>query len=71
MHTRKIKTYTGGEIIHEESKELLVKLLKTDFAQEKLFGILGEDTYLAILDKVRLLGDLLMWPIDFVRALLP
>ena len=50
---------------------LLAKLLKTDFAQEKLFGILGEDTYLAILDKVRLLGDLLMWPIDFVRALLP
>ena len=50
---------------------LLVKLLKTDFAQEKLFGILGEDTYLTILDKVRLLGDLLMWPIDFVRALLP
>ena len=40
-------------------------------AQEKLFGILGEDTYLAILDKVRLLGDLLGWPIDFVRALLP
>ncbi len=50
---------------------LLVKLLKTDVAQEKLFEVLGEDTYLAILDKVRLLGDLLMWPIDFVRALLP
>ena len=33
--------------------------------------ILGEDTYLAILDKVRLVGDLIMWPIDFVRALLP
>ncbi len=49
----------------------LVKLLKTDDAQEKLFAILGEDLYLAILDKVRLLGDLLMWPIDFVRALLP
>ena len=49
----------------------LGKLLKTDEAQEKLFGILGEDTYLAILDKVRLLGDLLGWPIDFVRALLP
>ena len=47
------------------------KLLSTDEAQEKLFGILGEDTYLAVLDKVRLLGDLLMWPIDFVRALLP
>ena len=49
----------------------LTKLLSTDEAQEKLFGILGEDTYLAVLDKVRLLGDLLMWPIDFVRALLP
>ena len=49
----------------------LGKLLKTDEAQEKLFGILGEDLYLAILDKVRLLGDLLGWPIDFVRALLP
>ena len=50
---------------------LLVKLLKTDAAQEKLFEVMGEDTYLAVLDKVRLLGDLLMWPIDFVRALLP
>ena len=49
----------------------LYKLLNTDEAQEKLFGILGEDTYLAVLEKVRLLGDLLMWPIDFVRALLP
>ena len=50
---------------------LLAKLLKTDVAQEKLFEVMGEDTYLAVLDKVRLLGDLLMWPIDFVRALLP
>ncbi len=50
---------------------LLAKLLKTDKAQEKLFEVMGEDTYLAVLDKVRLLGDLLMWPIDFVRALLP
>ncbi|HAJ65265.1 MAG: hypothetical protein IJI06_06925 [Oscillospiraceae bacterium] len=50
---------------------LLVKLLKTELGQEKLFEILGEDTYLAILDKVRLVGDLIMWPIDFVRALLP
>ena len=49
----------------------LVKLASTDEAQEKLFGILGEDTYLAILDKARLLGDLVMWPVDFVRALLP
>ena len=50
---------------------LLAKVLKIDKVQEKLFEIMGEDTYLAVLDKVRLLGDLLMWPIDFVRALLP
>ena len=50
---------------------LLGKLAKKEEVQEKLFQVLGEDTYLAILDKVRLGGDLLMWPIDFVRALLP
>ena len=50
---------------------LLGKLAKKEEVQEKLFQILGEDTYLAILDKVRLGGDLLMWPIDYVRALLP
>ena len=47
------------------------RLLRRDETQEKLFNILGEDTYLAILDKVRLAGDLLMWPIDYIRALLP
>ena len=45
--------------------------LRRDETQEKLFSILGEDTYLAILDKVRLAGDLLMWPIEYIRALLP
>ena len=50
---------------------LLVKLLRTDAAQDKLFEILGEDKYLAILEKVNLLGDLLAWPIHFVKALLP
>ena len=50
---------------------VLSQLLKRDEVQEKLFAVLGEDTYLAILDKVRLGGDLLMWPIDYVRALLP
>ena len=45
--------------------------VKTDRARDTLFGLLGEDLYLAIQDKVYLLGDLLMWPIDFVRALLP
>ena len=50
---------------------LLGKLAQKEEVQEKLFAIRGEDTYLAILDKVRLGGDLIMWPIDFVRALLP
>jgi hypothetical protein len=50
---------------------LLGKLAQKSEVQEKLFEVLGEDTYLAILDKVRLGGDLLMWPIDYVRALLP
>lgn len=50
---------------------LCSRLAKRDEVQQKLFELLGEDTYLAVLDKVRLAGDLLMWPIDFVRALLP
>ena len=50
---------------------VLGKLVQKSEVQEKLFQVLGEDTYLAILDKVRLGGDLLMWPVDFVRALLP
>ena len=47
------------------------RLLKTEAMQDKLFEILGEDTYLAILEKVNLLGDLLAWPVHFVKALLP
>ena len=50
---------------------LMGKLAKKAEVQEKLFAVLGEDTYLAILDKLRLGGDLIMWPVDFVRALLP
>ena len=50
---------------------LLVKLLRTEAAQDKLFEVLGEDKYLKILDTVNLLGDLLAWPIHFVKALLP
>ena len=50
---------------------VLVKLLKTEAAQDKLFELLGEDKYLKILDTVNLLGDLLSWPINFVKALLP
>ena len=50
---------------------LMGKLAKKAEVQEKLFALLGEDAYLAILDKLRLGGDLIMWPVDFVRALLP
>ena len=49
----------------------VAKLIETDRARDTLFDVLGEDLYLAIQDKIYLLGDLLMWPIDFVRALLP
>ena len=47
------------------------KLVQRDEVEEKLFAFFGEDLYLDILDKLRLVGDLLMWPVDFVRALLP
>ena len=47
------------------------KAVQRDDVKQKLFQLLGEDTYLAVQDKAYLLGDLLMWPIDFVRALLP
>ena len=47
------------------------KLLCNDRVQEKLFSILGEELYLALLEKARLLGDLAKWPVDYVRALLP
>ena len=50
---------------------LIVKLLRTEEAKDKLFEALGEDKYLAILNTVNLVGDLLSWPINFVKALLP
>ena len=49
----------------------LHKMAQRDEVQETLFELLGEDTYLEAQDKLRLVGDLLMWPVDFVRALLP
>ena len=47
------------------------KLLQKDDVQDKLCEVLGEDTYLAAESVIRLLGDLLMWPVHFVKALLP
>ena len=47
------------------------KLVQRDEVEEKLFALFGADLSLDVLDKLRLVGDLLMWPVDFVRALLP
>ena len=67
---RKLKRIVVGVILCAVGYGLY-KLLKTDKAQESLFDFLGEDNYLSILDKVRLAGDLLGWPVEFIRALLP
>ena len=42
-----------------------------DKIQEKLMSGENEDKYLKVIDTVRLLGDLLSWPINYVKALLP
>ena len=47
------------------------KLLQNDDVRDKLFEILGEDKYLALDSTIRLLADLVMWPVHFVKALLP
>ena len=67
---RKLKRIVVGVILCAVGYGLY-KLLNTDRAQESLFDLLGEDNYLNILDKVRLVGDLLGWPVEFIRALLP
>lgn len=50
---------------------LAAKLCQRDDVQDKLMSWMGEDLFLAVLSKVRLAGDVLAWPIHFVRALLP
>jgi len=46
-------------------------IIKSDFVQSKLYDGAHEDLTFAIRDILRLVGDILMWPVDFVRALLP
>ena len=67
---RKLKRIVVGAILCVLGYGLY-KLINTSRAQESLFDFLGEDNYLSILDKVRLAGVLLSWPINFIRALLP
>ncbi len=47
------------------------KLLQREDVRDKLFEVLGEDKYIALDSTIRLLADLVMWPVDFVKALLP
>ena len=47
------------------------RLLKLDAVQDKLFEVLGEDRYLKIEGITRTAGDILMWPVHYVKALLP
>ena len=49
----------------------VAKLLQVESVRDKLFEVLGEDTYLALDSTIRLLADLVMWPVHFVKALLP
>ena len=46
-------------------------MVQLDIVKDKLFECLGEDNYIKADGIVRLLGDLLMWPVHFVKALLP
>ncbi len=50
---------------------LAAKLCQKDEVQDKLMSWMGEDLFLVVLSKVRLAGDILAWPIHFVKALLP
>ncbi len=50
---------------------LAAKLCQKDGVQDRLMSWMGEDLFLIVLSKVRLAGDILAWPIHFVKALLP
>ena len=42
-----------------------------DFIQEKIFNGKNQDEFLKILDAARVAGDFIMWPVHYVKALLP
>ena len=42
-----------------------------DFIQEKLFNGKYQDEFLKALDVARVAGDFLMWPVHYVKAILP
>lgn len=47
------------------------KFFTSDAAKEKFFNSMYEDKILGLMDTGRLVWDLINWPIDYVRALLP
>lgn len=49
----------------------LIWLLFKDKIMELVFNSKYEDQILKLMDVLRLVWDLVNWPIDFVRALLP
>ncbi len=48
-----------------------VKLVKSGALDDKLYSGVNEDMTFKAMETFRLLGDLLAWPIHFVKALLP
>lgn len=50
---------------------LVAALVKTDKVQSWLYNGKNEDLTFAVEEKLRLLGDLVAWPVHFVKALLP
>lgn len=50
---------------------LVAALVKTDKVQSWLYNGKNEDLTFAVEEKLRLLGDLIAWPVHFVKALLP
>lgn len=50
---------------------VVIYILFKDKIKAAIFNSKYEDLYLAAVDKALLLGDLVQWPVDYVKALLP
>ena len=55
-----ITYFTGGK------KEMLQKVKA--FLEKKLPFLFDDDLYFNIRDKIRLLGDLIVWPYNYVKS---
>ena len=70
----------GRETFMKNAKKLLALgcvgclayvLATSEALQEKLFNGKYEDQYLKIVELARLAGDVCMWPVHYVKAILP